>query len=270
MRHRKSSPTEKLRRRPVVDVSRTRYWYHLLLYSTQCENPTQLERLLEPEAVGKLVDGLRIRRNKWRAYRLGSHTPRPDLVRRVDDKIPGSAEQLNHVFWKIASQGDGLRLTSESSFSRPPAEIHTLLYRRDWHTGVWKPRRLFSRTFRAIERQADLDVLAYLAFMLLTAHRFGNRADCISIGVSFWYSLLIFAQCPWMTPVAEAVFELCKVKLLHLATDGQQKLCPTLEDFQHASVVLANSECQWFGCSASNLSWRDRAKSDLAPEFRTP
>lgn len=91
--------------RHVVDAMRTTAWFHTLRLKTDAKSTYEMERRLEPESFGVDESGTAYRRNKWRGYRLGRHTPRQALVEAMERLHPGTQEVFEHVLWDVLKSG---------------------------------------------------------------------------------------------------------------------------------------------------------------------
>jgi hypothetical protein len=79
---------------------RTIYWFRGLQERMGASGAHDLGRMLEPESYWVTDAGVALHRNKWSKYKLGMHVPQSRLVDHVDVVCPGSAHELNHVFWQ--------------------------------------------------------------------------------------------------------------------------------------------------------------------------
>lgn len=122
------------------------------------------------------------RKNKWRSYRDGNHTPSTALVKAIEPKFPGSLAVLSHPVWQLLRLDRLVQVEIPSLLSQlPPSDFTVVLSgSADSHSGLalasdWDARRL-----RKLERQTGLDALAYLIALLRKAVESGETRQAES------------------------------------------------------------------------------------------
>ncbi|MFC3626897.1 hypothetical protein ACFOKJ_12275 [Vogesella amnigena] len=150
--------------RDPVDVMRVRYWYQGIMTTLDCQNPYQVEKLLEPERFKRKHQRTEYP-NKWGSYVAGEHTPQIRHVRKVEIKVPGSARELNHPLWAILKMKmEGKEVSSIEWMGRLDPTVQTCVLQPQ-HDCFGAPRMLApfsSRQGQKLLRRGDLDALAAL------------------------------------------------------------------------------------------------------------
>lgn len=151
---------------------RTCAWFHTLRMRTGANSTYEMEKLLEPDSFWVNESGTAYKRNKWRSYRLGKHTPSPALVQAIEQMHPGSLGVLDHVLW------DTLRpdctLARHHLVNRLGPKVSKILSIPQLRK---KDGNLRGDFVERIERVADLDGLACLVALLRDAINANNDAD---------------------------------------------------------------------------------------------
>lgn len=158
--------------RHVVDAMRTSAWFHTLRMKSGAQSTYEMEKMLEPESFGIDASGTPYKRNKWRGYRLGKHTPRPALVRAMEQHHPGTLSVFDHVLW------DALRpdytLTHHHLLNRLGPAASRLLSSSESRTQNGNLRSAF---IARVERIAELDGFACLVALLRDSINSGHNTD---------------------------------------------------------------------------------------------
>ncbi len=88
--------------RDAIDAMRTIAWYVSIEKITGLKRPHQLEKQLEPESFSANEYGETVRRNKWRQYRAGRHTPSDQFISKISCRLkPQATNIFHHVLWRI-------------------------------------------------------------------------------------------------------------------------------------------------------------------------
>jgi len=91
--------------RDVLDAMRTVAWYYGVEKAVGKFRPHQLELLLEPESFSENNCGEKIRRNKWRQYKIGRHTPSEEFILKISKRSkPHTTKIFHHVLWDVLKE----------------------------------------------------------------------------------------------------------------------------------------------------------------------
>jgi hypothetical protein len=129
----------------------------------------EMEKVLEPDSFGVDASGTKYKRNKWRGYRLGKHTPSRALLLAMEQQHQGTHSIFDHVLWQALRPDD--HLDHHHLLNRAGFRAQKILSSRQSK----KPNGQISTTaIKRLERIADLDGLASLVILLQCAI---NRND---------------------------------------------------------------------------------------------
>jgi len=172
--------------RDVVDAFRTVYWFHGLRIRTLPKTLYQLEKRLEPEAFGESRNGVRYRRNKWRNYQAGRHTPPGAFVAKIEERCEGSRLEFGHVLWDVLRLEHSATRHAGEWIQRLEPKVQSLLWQKPkkFSAARIRHRALGVRKLTLLERHAGLDALACLTLLLREAHETGN--DSYAFELSRW------------------------------------------------------------------------------------
>ena len=164
---------------------RTCAWFHTLRMRTGAKSTNAMEKMLEPGSFGVDESGTGYKRNKWRGYRLGKHTPSPALVQPIEQMQPGSHGVFDHVLW------DTLRpdctLARHHLVNRLGPKVSKILSIPQLRK---KDGNLRGDFVERIERVADLDGLACLVALLRDAINANNDADAQQLALALCRSAI--------------------------------------------------------------------------------
>lgn len=150
--------------RHVVDAMRTSAWFHTLRMRTGAKSTYEMEKVLEPGSFGVDTLGTAYKRNKWRGYRLGKHTPRPALVVAMEQLHQGTYRVFEHALWDALRPGCSLahhHVLNRLGTRAQKILLGPQLRRQDG--------QLRTETICRLEKMADLDGLAGLVILLRNA-----------------------------------------------------------------------------------------------------
>jgi len=201
----------------LIDQLRTRHWFYTVAQLAQREASTPaaptayaLERRFEPEGF-KVRDGETIRRNKWRSYEKGVHVPNRKLVQKIDEKLPGSAAQLNHLLWQVLKA----EMISDDDFESYIALLSKEVQRcvaAGSRAKFDNPSRRFQSKFshvrfRKLSHLVSLDSLTCLLLLLKRALQGSDPAAFfLALGAT---KMLVMLTCDSLhRTVAESIFRL--------------------------------------------------------------
>jgi hypothetical protein len=171
--------------RHVVDAMRTSAWFHTLRMRIGAKSTYEMEKVLEPGAFGVDDSGTAYKRNKWRSYRLGKHTPSPALVQAIEQLRPGTLRVFDHVLWDTLRPG--CTLAHHQLLNRLGPSACKILSSPQLRN---KNGTLRGDLVERVERIADLDGFACLVTLLRDAINAKNDADVEHLSVALCRSAI--------------------------------------------------------------------------------
>lgn len=224
--------TEAGKRRHVIDAMRTTAWFHSLRLKTGAKSTYEMERRLEPESFGVDESGTPFKRNKWRGYRLGRHTPRQSLVEAMERLHPGTQEVFDHVLWDVL---------------RPSTVLPRHLWLKRLRPNVSKiissPRlvnqdgTLRSDALERLERLGDLDGLAGLVALLQEAIAVGNVVHQEPLSLAWCHAAIAAAPFLHSHGIAGPLADYVNDNLLRLVPAQQRYVLDAQAYLQRADLV---------------------------------
>lgn len=170
-------------------------------------------------------DGPVDRKNKWRSYREGRHTPSAGLIEGIESRFPGSRAVLNHPVWQV------LRLDRPLQDEVPGllAQLPLTLFATIKGSGAaarcapmsplgWDTRRL-----RRLEREVGFNTLACLVALMRLAAESGDSAGAHRFGRSICRVLLMMGGWLFSHGVAQPFADYVERFLLPMAAHAGQQ-----------------------------------------------
>ncbi|MEO8731659.1 MAG: hypothetical protein ABI410_20105 [Rhodoferax sp.] len=181
--------------RHTVDAFRTVCWFHCLRMASGATSTYQMDALIEERQTSG-ADTPVDRKNKWRSYRDGRHTPSTALAGAIERQFPGSHAVLDHPMWQLLRLDRSLQVSIPNLLSQLPP-CHFAIVRSGSAaaqsnfvlTSDWSARRL-----RKLEREAGLDALACLIMLLRKALESGDSRQAHMFGRSLCRMLLLMGR----------------------------------------------------------------------------
>jgi len=173
--------------RHPVDVLRTKLWFHDLRIASGATSTYQMDAVIE--APLDLPSPPADRKNKWRSYRDGRHTPSDGLVSAVDTRFPKSRTLLNHSMWQALRLDRPVRAGLDGVPHDLLARIHTTAGQPALRIDGWN-----WRLRRALEREASLNGLACLVVLLRAAADAGHSFSAFKFSLSLCRTLLVASK----------------------------------------------------------------------------
>lgn len=224
--------------RDVVDAFRTIYWFHDLRIWAHAKGPNDLQERLEPEASGfGQESGLPYRRNKWRYYRKGSHTPRPDFVSEIKRRCSGYATDFDHILWDALRTEMPIASYADHWIRRLEPRVQTLFWQKEDSRDASRIRfqKFDKRQLAMLERRAGLDALACLTMMLREAHERGDEEYAYELGQRACRMLVMIGDTLHAHGIAEPFHEFYELAILPLAAFRGMR--PTLAGISFMELV---------------------------------
>lgn len=173
--------------RHTVDALRTTCWFHELRIRTSATSLYALEKKLEPEAFGSDALGTNYRRNKWRWYALGRHTPSPRLIQTMGVAHAGTQSLFDHLFWEVLRPQLSAISMAHVWLSRLSPEVARIVaspLTRNLQGG------LKVVALARLERISDLDAMACVIVFLRCAIERNNYSSDVSRLIITWLPTL--------------------------------------------------------------------------------
>ncbi len=213
------------KQRHTVDGFRTVCWFHRLRIASGATTTYQMDVLVEP-APDVVGGGPIDRKNKWRSYREGRHTPSAGLVEAVEAQFPGGRGVLCHPVWRVLRLDRPVHDEVSGLLAQLPPALYSVI-RGDGDVACgahispsgWDARRL-----RRLERQAGFDALACLVVLLRLAADSGDSAGAHRFGRALCRMLLMMGDWLFAHGVAQPLAEYIEQRLLPMAAHAGQQI----------------------------------------------
>ncbi|GAD64889.1 hypothetical protein [Aquipseudomonas alcaligenes] len=245
-------------KRDQADVLRVRYWYEGLRQRTGLATAYKLEQHFEPESFRKR-DGITSNRCKWQRYAAGRHTPQAKLAARIDARVPGSLQELQHPLWAILKHQPSRTTLSEAFLQRLKPDVQAVLFEPVGGIEVyWQRARVSVVLMRKLERIASLDALAALTWLLREAIALGNRKNTERLAHSI-YTVLLIMGIEWQNrELAEPLLKLFAYRILPLGSPPHRRFCMSGRDMLECSAALNLIVYQTTEGKRRGLTWLQR------------
>lgn len=241
---------------------RIRYWYETLRQRTALNTAYQMEQYFEPESFARDTDGsIQHYKNKWIRYEQGRHLPQAALLKKVEEKVPGSTRELQHPLWSVLDL-DNKRVMRGDTFLRQLAPIIQEVLFRPAQAGVLGYEVRVSVTpllLEKLERRACLDVLACLAWLLREAAE-KQSVDSVRIGHALHNVLTMMALELHALKVALPLLRQFIEHILPLGIPAHHRMWMIPSDYLHASGHLNRIVYHTPKGRRQTLTWSARVK----------
>lgn len=257
MRNRKRRATLPAKR-DQADVLRVRYWYEGLRQRTGLATAYKLEQHFEPESFRK-QDGVTSNRCKWQRYAVGRHTPQAKWAARVDARVPGSLQELQHPLWAVLKHQPSRATMSEAFLQQLKPNVQAVLLEPVGGVEVyWQRARTTGVLIRKLERIASMDALAALTWLLRESVAQGNRKNAEHLASSI-YAVLLIMGIEWQNrELAEPLMRLFAYRILPLGSPPHLQFCMSSQDMLECSAALNLIVYQTTEGRRRNLTWLQR------------
>ncbi|PBX09383.1 hypothetical protein CJT86_26745 [Pseudomonas aeruginosa] len=235
-----------------------RYWYEGLRQRTGLATAYKLEQHFEPESFRK-QDGITSNRCKWQRYAAGRHTPQAKLAARIDARVPGSLQELQHPLWAILKHQPSRTTLSEAFLQRLKPDVQAVLFEPVGGIEVyWQRARVTVVLMRKLERIASLDALAALTWLLREAIALGCRKHTERLARSL-YTVLLMMGIEWQNrELAEPLLKLFAQRILPLGSPPHRRFCMSGKDMLECSAALNLIVFQTTDGRRRSLTWLQR------------
>lgn len=193
---------------------RTKLWFQHLRIVSGATSTYQMDVLIEAP-LNLPGPAAADRKNKWRSYRDGRHTPSDALVSAINARFPNSSSLLNHGVWKALRLDRPVRAGLDGVPHGLLARIHTTANQQSLRLDGWNWRMR-----RALEREASLDALACWVVLLRAAAEAGYSRSAFDFGLSLCRTLLLLAPALERGEIAAALGTYIEESILPLAAHG--------------------------------------------------
>lgn len=238
---------------------RIRYWYETLRQRAGLNTAYQLENYFEPESFARDTDGsVKYYRNKWNRYELGRHLPQSRLLKKVEEKAPGSIRVLQHPLWSVLDPKNKQVMQGEAFLRQLLPAVQEVLFMPVQVEGYSLRAPVSPVLLERLERRASLDVLACLAWMLRATE--GQSADAVRIANALHNVLIIMALELHALKIALPLLGLFIDRILPLGVPPHHRIWMIPSDYLHASGRLNIIACQVSKKLMKSLDWAERVK----------
>ena len=206
------------KQRHTVDGFRTVCWFHHLRIASGATTTYQMDVLVEPTrdaASGGPID----RKNKWRSYREGRHTPSAGLVEAVEARFPGGRDVLRHPVWRVLRLDRPMHDGISSLLAELPPRLYSVVSAAgDAERGArFSPCEWDARRLRRLERVVGFDALACLVVLLRIAAEGGDSAGAHKFGRALCRLLLMMGGWLFAHGVAQPLADYVEQWMLPMA-----------------------------------------------------
>lgn len=248
-------------RKDSSDVLRVRFWYEGLKIRSRLNSAYKLEQYFEPESFKK-SDGIASNRCKWQRYASGRHIPQDSLVTKVELKVPGSRQELEHPLWAVIRRMPSQATISEEFLKRLKPDVQAALFEPIGGVDVyWQRVKTNSVLLAKLERIASLDALAGLTWLLRESLIKGQRKVSLDLVRSI-YDVLLMSGVEWQSRgLASPLLEHFAKNILTMTAPMHLRFHMSERQMFEASswlnlVVYQTAE----GKKLRELSWRQRVR----------
>lgn len=241
---------------------RIRYWYETLRQRTALNTAYQLEQHFEPESFVRDAGGsIQHYKNKWIRYEQGRHLPQASLLKKVEEKVPGSTRELQHPLWSVLDP-ENKRVMRGDAFLRQLAPVVQDVLFQPAQAGVlgYAVRvPVTSLLLEKLERRACLDVLACLAWLLRDAAE-KQSPDATRIGHALHNVLTMMALELHALKIALPLLRQFIDHILPLGLNPHHRMWMIPSDYIHTSGHLNRIVYQTPKGRRQTLAWSARVK----------
>lgn len=170
-------------------------------------------------------DGPVDRKNKWRSYREGKHTPSAGLVEGIESRFPGSRAVLNHPVWQLLRLDRPLHAEVSGLLAQLPPVLYVLVkdcgpaaHGASISLSGWDARRL-----RRLEREVGLNTLACFVALMRLAAESGDSAGAHRFGRSLCRVLLMMGGWLFAHGIAQPLGDYVERWVLPMASHAGQQ-----------------------------------------------
>lgn len=241
---------------------RIRYWYEALRQRATLQTAYQMEKRFEPTSFARNSDGsIKYYKNKWAHYEQGEHLPQAALLKKVEEKIPGSTRELHHPLWLVLDLENKRVMRGDACLRQLAPAIQEVLFRPGQAEMLGDSVRVpvTPLLLGRLERRASLDVLACLAWLLREAAE-NQSADAVRIGHSLHNVLTMMALELYALKIALPLLRLFIDRILPLGLPPHHRMWMIPSDYVHASGYLNLLALQVLNGRPQARAWTARVK----------
>lgn len=241
---------------------RIRYWYETLRQRAVLNTAYQMEQHFEPESFTRDAGGsIQHYKNKWIRYEQGRHLPQAALLKKVEEKFPGSSRELNHPLWSVLDLGNSRVMRGDGFLRQLLPVVQDVLF-QPAQTGVlgYEARvPVTSLLLEKLERRTCLDVLACLAWLLREAAA-NQSADSARIGHTLHNVLAMMALELHALKIALPLLRQLIDHILPLGVPPHHRMWMIPSDYIHVSGHLNRIVYHTPKGRMQTLAWNARVK----------
>lgn len=241
---------------------RIRYWFEVLCQRTALDNAYQMEMHFEPASFARNPDGsIRYYRNKWILYKKGKSFPRETLLKKVEEKIPGSTRELHHPLWLVLDLENTQIMRGDAFLHQLAPAVRDVLFMpvQEGMQGYSLRVPVTALVLEKLERRACLDVLACLAWLLREAAE-RQSVDAVLIGHALHNVLTMMALELYALKIALPLLQLFIDRILPLGLPPYHRMGMSPIDYMHTSGHLHRLIYQTSKGSRLTLDWTTKVK----------
>ncbi|MGY6274389.1 hypothetical protein [Methylomonas sp. MgM2] len=241
------------RRLNPIEILRVRYWYEGVRIRLGYTQAKQLEnhfrQTLDPNFLEKDPSG------KWGRYKLGKNTPLAELIKNVDREVDGSAQEINHILWKVIhlNEKDIGRIDVWLNQLKG-TEVGNIVFQPKLRCpGQWEPiNKLSTPHYRTLVKVGNFDSLAALVLYWHKA-KINGKGDQHALAYTIFEILLIIGYELNRRKLLNEFFELFKANIFEKMDWKNEAFTMTLEQYRDNVQILSKL--------ASRINDRDYANS---------
>lgn len=239
-----------------------RFWYENLRRRTGLTTAYSLEHFFEPSSfIRGESDSISSYRNKWIRYEDGIHRPQPTLVRKIEEKCPGSARDLDHPLWRVLDLSDQKVLKGDSFLRTLAPSVQAAMFSPDDDAPLIQSARL-PITFvllNRLERKANLDALACLVWILRQSVQDG-AVHTNRVCYALHHVMIMMAMDLHVMKVAHPLLQILIDQILSLAMPVHHRVVLSAEEYVEASATLNTLVYRTRRCAGKSLPWSTRTR----------
>ncbi|MDG9924476.1 MULTISPECIES: hypothetical protein [unclassified Pseudomonas] len=222
----------------------------------------QMEQYFEPKSFARDTSGsIQHYKNKWIRYEQGRHLPQAELLRSVEEKVPGSTRELRHPLWSVLDLGNSQVMRGDAFLRQLTPAVQDVLF-QPAQSGVLRYETRCPVTpllLEKLERRASLDVLACLVWLRRDAAERQSEA-AVRIGHTLHNVVTMMGIELHALKVALPLLRQLIDHVLPLGVPPHHRMWMIPSDYIHASSYLNRIAYQIPKGRQQELAWGTRVK----------
>lgn len=239
-----------------------RFWYESLRRRTGLTTAYSLEQFFEPGSfIRGESDSISSYRNKWIRYEDGIHRPQNALVKKVEEKCPGSGRNLVHPIWRVLDLNDQKVLKGDSFLRTLAPGVQAVMFSPDDDAPLIQSARLpiTAVLLNRLERKANLDALACLVWIL---RQCTHESAALTNRVCFalHHVMVMMAMDLNAMKMARPLLQILVDLVLPLGMPARYRVALSVEQYIEASAKLNVLVYRTRPGSGKSLPWSMRTR----------